>query len=411
MVTIIGAVLFGLILLAGCGNTQADLSGTYFYVQNDRSHDDMSGNGNILHQVIVKRVDKSNKKYDITEIGMYGNGHNTGTLDVDGDIMNSKLAEESFTLDTGLDNYPAGGWDISNLKGTTFTFKNGILTVSKNDKVKFYKADTSEGKKYQEIFLGQKTWHQIFDTPAPVESSENISNEETKAAGTDESSEVTFSDVKYNPENGKMSLKVKNNSDYFIDSVTIYGTMKRHETNGYGEDETTNEEFNSIVNQSSILGKYDLTAIGEDTRYAIYHIDKGEEKEFTFSLNVGDDPSIYSDPEINADKTAIIYRGKEINTGDWYQALDSDYELKTNNNAAGEIESVTIKNTSDYQWENVIIHHEYAQRYGDDLKYTDATQKQVDIGATVTIENLGGTTGNYGHATRIMYVVFEPRKK
>lgn len=82
-----------------------------------------------------------------------------------------------------------------------------------------------------------------------------------------------------------------------------------------------------------------------------------------------------------------------------------------NNNTAGEIESVTIKNTSDYQWENVIIHHEYAQRYGDDFKYADTRQKQVNIGTTVTIENLGGTTGNYNHATRIMYVAFEPRKK
>lgn len=62
-------------------------------------------------------------------------------------------------------------------------------------------------------------------------------------------------------------------------------------------------------------------------------------------MNVGDDPTIYSDQEINLSKTAIIYRGKEINTGDWYQTLDSDYELKTNSNAAGEIESVTIKNT------------------------------------------------------------------
>ncbi|MFC0642980.1 hypothetical protein [Enterococcus faecalis] len=221
---------------------------------------------------------------------------------------------------------------------------------------------------------------------------------------------LLFSDVKYNPENGKMSLKVKNYTDYLIDSATIYGTIKRHETNGYGEDETINEEFNSIVNQSA-LGKYNITAIGEDARYAIYHIDKGEEKEFTFSLNVGDEPIIYSDPEIDMSKTAIIYRGKEINTGDWYQALDNDYELKTNNNAAGEIESVTIKNTSDYQWENVIIHYEYAQRYGEALKYTNVTQKQVDIGATVTIENLGGTTGNYGHATRIMYVAFEPWEK
>ncbi|XUC96091.1 hypothetical protein IGJ12_003293 [Enterococcus sp. DIV0802b] len=59
----------------------------------------------------------------------------------------------------------------------------------------------------------------------------------------------------------------------------------------------------------------------------------------------------------------------------------------------------------------MIIHHEYAQRYGEDLKYADVTQKQVDFGATVTIENLSGTTGNYGHATCIMYVAFEPRGK
>ncbi|EGO8853239.1 hypothetical protein [Enterococcus faecalis] len=87
MLVIIGAALFGLTLLVGCGAKQADLSGTYFYIQNDKSHVDSLGNDNILHQVIVKRTDKSNKKYDITEIGMYGNGQNTGTLDVDDDIM------------------------------------------------------------------------------------------------------------------------------------------------------------------------------------------------------------------------------------------------------------------------------------------------------------------------------------
>lgn len=39
--------------------------------------------------------------------------------------------------------------------------------------------------------------------------------------------------------------------------------MKRRETDGHGEDETTNEWLNSIVNQSA-LGKYDLIAIGEN---------------------------------------------------------------------------------------------------------------------------------------------------
>jgi len=78
MLAIIGAALFGLSLPVGCGAKQADLSGTYFYIQNDRSHVDSSGNDNILHQVIVKRTDKSNKKYDLTEIGMYGNGQTQG---------------------------------------------------------------------------------------------------------------------------------------------------------------------------------------------------------------------------------------------------------------------------------------------------------------------------------------------
>ncbi|EGO8853238.1 hypothetical protein [Enterococcus faecalis] len=79
-------------------------------------------------------------------------------------LWNSKLSEESTTLDTGLDGYLAGGLDISNMKGI----------------------------KYQEIFLGQKTWLQVFDTPDPVEASESSSNEEAETTDTDEASEVTF---------------------------------------------------------------------------------------------------------------------------------------------------------------------------------------------------------------------------
>ena len=62
------------------------------------------------------------------------------------------------------------------MKVIKFTSKEGVFTVRRKNKVKFYKADTNEEKKHQESFLGQKTWHQIFDTPAPVEVIEIDSN-------------------------------------------------------------------------------------------------------------------------------------------------------------------------------------------------------------------------------------------
>ncbi|WP_430619212.1 hypothetical protein [Enterococcus sp. DIV0802b] len=91
------------------------------------------------------------------------------------------------------------------MRGINYTYKSSILTVGEKNKTDFFRENTSKGKNYQEIFLGQKTWHQVFDTPDPVEASESSSNEEAETTNTNEIREVAFSEVKYNPENGKMS--------------------------------------------------------------------------------------------------------------------------------------------------------------------------------------------------------------
>ncbi|BDF32902.1 hypothetical protein CE91St62_09680 [Lachnospiraceae bacterium] len=216
---------------------------------------------------------------------------------------------------------------------------------------------------------------------------------ETEEYETVESEEVTFSDLTYDSTNGTISGKMKNNTDYFIDSVEVVGTLERHETNGYGEDETHEERFSKS--------------------YGICHVGKGEEKDFSFNIDLDqDEVSKYSTPQINTDTTVITYRGKEnddfaLTT---YLAQDNEYEAEVTKNGDGFIEEVTIKNTSDYQWECLNVYVERHIKYYDTLETEVMSKTQIDKGATVTFTSDDmKNSGIREDGTQILYVTFEPR--
>jgi len=209
----------------------------------------------------------------------------------------------------------------------------------------------------------------------------------------EEYEEVTFSDLAYDPADGTISGKMKNNTEYFIDSVTVIGTIERHETNGYGEDETQEERFSES--------------------YGVCHIEKGEEKDFDFAIDIDkDEVSKYSTPRIDTGESIITYRGKE--SDDFapviYLAQDGEYKVELARNGAGFIEGVTIENTSDYQWECVNVYVERHIKYYDTLETEAMSKTQIDRGAAVTFTSDDmKNSGIREDGTQILYVTFEPR--
>lgn len=173
----LGTLLMGLVLLGGCKQQeekkvekQADLSGTYFYVQIygiDESHND-----NVIHSLVLTRTDQSNKSYSAVENGRHGLGANQGTVTVDGDIINIKMDRDSSDLN--LEEETGMGYNIQDVKGGTFTFKKGVITIS--DDLKLYKDSTEKGEKYQTIFGGGKNWQQVFHTPDDEQSTAESSD-------------------------------------------------------------------------------------------------------------------------------------------------------------------------------------------------------------------------------------------
>lgn len=172
----LGTLLMGLVLLGGCKQQeekkvekQADLSGTYFYVQVYGV--DVSHNNNVIHSLVLTRTDQSNKNYSAVENGRHGLGANQGTVTVDGDIINIKMDRDSEDLN--LEEETGMGYNIKDVKGTKFTFKKGVMTI---DNVEFYKDSTKIGEKYQTIFAGGKNWQQVFRTPDDEQSTAESSD-------------------------------------------------------------------------------------------------------------------------------------------------------------------------------------------------------------------------------------------
>lgn len=161
---VVAALVAGVFSLTACKAAaakpkQADLSGTYYYVQN--MPNPMDDNENMIHGLALRRADSSNKKYVAEEIGMGGTTRDEGKLTVDGDIINIKLPKKSWLLDKGKKGFLRGGMDLSNTKALKFTFKHGILAIG-SDQTKFYGLKTPTGQKYLAVMMGRKTWHQAF---------------------------------------------------------------------------------------------------------------------------------------------------------------------------------------------------------------------------------------------------------
>lgn len=257
-----------------------------------------------------------------------------------------------------------------------------------------------------------------------IKNSKNEQNveesKETTEAVDEEIEDVTFSDITYNPENGAMQVTAKNNTKYFIDSIQLSGKIDFQDTNGYGEEEVKTYEFHSSGTNGILIENEGLPPI--------YHLTAGEEKTFVFSLRISTDTTAYNNPVINMDKTKIIYRDKENddNIGDpIYVAMDDEYEIEPITSESGSIESITIKNTSEYQWERLYVISEFSEGNGiaisDPSEGTLATwqteERQIDIGETITINfktphmaMSGSSQDELDYVTRILSVSFQPRQ-
>lgn len=238
-----------------------------------------------------------------------------------------------------------------------------------------------------------------MDSPSNSTKDKSIEKQETE-----KQEEVTFSDLTYDPNSGTMSGKVKNNTDYFIDSVGIEGTLEEHNTNGYGEDETQELSFSNLGNGNVRFESY-----------GICHIEKGEEKDFAFKSDSDDKDYIsqFSNPKINTSKTVITYRGKEDDDTYMpvYLAKDSDYKMELTKNEDGYIEGITIENTSEYQWEKVELSLERYAPYDDEFILDWVWKNQINKGATITFSFDDLRMGDYGNCSisQILKVTFSPR--
>lgn len=157
--------------------------------------------------------------------------------------------------------------------------------------------------------------------------------------------------------------------------------------------------------------------------YVINHIGKGEEKEFTFKLIYNEEESMYSSPKVFPSKPQILYRdnpnAEHKPNPMVYQAMDNEYEMNIAQDANGHITTVTITNTSEYQWEQAGINVEGASPYLGEY-YLEGKNvhagNQTNIGETITVDFIagdGGTGyhGDFEYITRVLSVSFHPRGK
>jgi hypothetical protein len=153
-------LLVGIVTLTACTPKQADLSGTYYYIQNPfvPGPDDYP-----VHRVDIRKTDQTNKKYAVTEFGIgdTNQNRNNGKMTVDGDIINIKLAKKSWLIDEGQADYRRGGVTLNDVEGLKFTFKDGVINLTE-PKVKLYSANSEAGKKMALVHNGVKTWSQAF---------------------------------------------------------------------------------------------------------------------------------------------------------------------------------------------------------------------------------------------------------
>jgi len=379
-------VMVGAFLLMSCGSKQEDLSGRYYYAQS------FGAEGiHVVHQVNISATDQTNKNYAIQERGMYANAlsDEMGTLEVDGDLINISLPFSSNMLSEV--EYPSSNstYDISSVPGYKFSFKDDVIAIEVGQHtLKFHKDTTEKGQEYLAIHLGYVLGY---------ERAEELDTDNDEMS---ESEEVTFSNVTYNPQDATISGKIKNNTDYFIDSVRVSGTLDMSEINGWGEDEIIEVTFDKSHRKGA--------TVGMDEFCVIYHLEVGEEKDFTFDVVVDGDLSKYSNPSIDTSENVIIYREEDVDSRIRYRAMENEYEIELIEN--GNIEGARITNTSEYQWETMLVGFEFT--YRDNLERTVVTETQVDIGETVSFDDLSaGIMGKseLGHVTRVMYVEFEPR--
>jgi len=217
--------------------------------------------------------------------------------------------------------------------------------------------------------------------------------------------ELIFSDFTYNVGDDYFQVKVKNNTPYFIDTAEGNLVLDVQVMNGYGEIEIEQRVFSS----------YDSIGNGGIVNGDILicnHIESGEEESLTFQIRPEFVEMLSESEGVSGVRASsrinllrIIYRGHEEDGNDRYIALDSEYEMEVTRDIDGKIDTVTITNISDYQWDMVEVVTLINTDNQGTSRWRHVVGQEIDKGSTLTYEFDNSSVGD----DDIEYVIFRPR--